>query len=60
MITWYSPKDKMPEVGSKIVALKGSRLHLIYVDHVSESLMEQIAQYWAYATDFNFPKEGNE
>lgn len=59
MINWYKPSEKMPEDYEHIVVLHRSyemKMTAINTKKYEMWFMENIYR-WAYAIDFNFPKE---
>lgn len=59
MITWYKCSEKMPEVGDVIVLFREYEIgYFIYPFKIhDEFYIEHLYGYWAYASDFNFPKD---
>lgn len=72
MIKWYSGKDKIPNIGDKVIVytkfnnmpfLKHEETLYDYivlrVDEFNHPVWDEVGVnvYWAYASEFNFPSE---
>lgn len=59
MITWYDPKEKLPEVGDEIVCFdiryQPHEQHISCGEMGEKTKLDDYVR-WAYASDFNFPK----
>lgn len=63
MIKWYKPSEKIPELHRNIIIIYtvNKRFEVMRVgidrENIDKINKDNWCDYWAYASDFNFPSE---